>query len=333
MEYYLKKLAKNELGLKADGTVARGRFIYVSKSCAGFFPYLSKVVTNDNVLIPIIPPFTDSKIYSTFVYHNDSLNTPDGTRDEYRLYLNQDLDPGRDYFKENDILVFEKVNTSDMRGVYILYRYQIADLNYSYLQSLINDSPINGGHALVEEQLAFLPSRDINIEESDVVIPAEVQREVFQQQEEALAAEDAQIEDIRGATLFGSDSFRDFVLLAYEYRCAITNVSIQHNKLNNLEAAHIQPRAHTGTFLPCNGIALSRDMHWAFDKGLFTISDDYEIIVHDAVATDSLLNSLNRKKIRVPKEPYFQPERKFLKYHRENIFGLFLYSGSIRTQK
>ncbi len=138
------------------------------------------------------------------------------------------------------------------------------------------------------------------------------------------------IEDIRGASLFNSISFRDFVLHAYGYKCAITGKSIAYKTLNNLEAAHIQPKAQAGTFLPCNGMALCRDMHWAFDKGFITISDDYKVIVHKEMR-GSILSEIDGIQITVPQEPYFQPEKKFLKHHRENIFGLFVHSGAIRS--
>ena len=87
--FYIKKLGSQELGSpKPDGSVSRGRYIYVTKAYENFFPHLSTTITNDNVLVPVIPPFSEEKIYTTLVYHNDKFNVEDGTRDEYRLYLN-----------------------------------------------------------------------------------------------------------------------------------------------------------------------------------------------------------------------------------------------------
>lgn len=330
--FYLKKLGSNELGSpKLDGSVSRGRFIYVTKAYESFFPYLSTTITNDNILIPVIPPFSNEKIYTTFVYHNDKYNTPEGSRDEFRLYLNKDLDPNRNYFKVNDIIVFERIETGTPVPVYILYKFDSSDNLYSDLLAKIEESPIKGGHALSNDELIFIPPREINIDETDVVIPDEVMQVAVQQQEEVLINEEHNIENSRGASLFSSDSFRDFVLLAYGYKCAITGKVIGHKNLLNLEAAHIQPKAQAGTFLPCNGIALSRDMHWAFDKGFITIDDDFKIIVHSEMQ-DSILMEYSNQKINIPIDPYFQPEKKFLKHHRENIFGLFLYSGSIRSK-
>jgi hypothetical protein len=331
--FYLKKLGSQELGSpKPDGTVSRGRYIYVTKAYENFFPDLSTTVTNDNVLIPIIPPFSDEKIYSTFVYHNDKFNMPDGTRDEFRLYLNRNLDPDRSYFRVDDIVVFEKIETGTPVSLYVLYRFNAADPLYNDLAARIKASPIKGGHALAGDELNFIPQREINIDEAVVIIPDEVMKVAVTQQEEVLSNEAQNIEDTRGASLFNSDSFRDFVLLAYGYKCAITGKVIGFKNLLNLEAAHIQPKAQAGTFLPCNGIALCRDMHWAFDKGFITLSDDLKIIVHKEMQK-SILMEYSDQKIFIPVDPYFQPEKKFLKHHREKIFGLFLYSGSIRREQ
>ena len=329
--FYIKKLGIQELGSpKADGSVSRGRYIYVTKAYENFFPHLSVTVTNDNVLIPVIPPFSDEKIYSTFAYHTDKFNVPNGTRDEFRLYLNRNLDPEKSYFRVDDIVVFERIETGKPVPLYILYSFNANDAFYADLAERIEASPIRGGHALAGDELGFIPQREINIDEAVVVIPEEVMKVAVTQQEEVLAGEEQNIEDTRGASLFNSDSFRDFVLHAYGYKCAITGKVIDYKNLLNLEAAHIQPKAQAGTFLPCNGIALCRDMHWAFDKGFITLSDDLKIIVHEEMQKSILMEYADQK-IYTPVDPYFQPEKKFLKHHRENIFGLFLYSGSIRS--
>lgn len=329
--FYIKKLGSQELGSsKADGSIKRGRYIYVTKAYENFFPYLSKTILNDNVLIPIIPPFSEEKVYTTLTYHNSKFKAGEGTRNEFRLYLNMNLDPERSYFHVNDIVVFERIETGTPVPLYFLFRFSSADSYYHYLDSLINISPIKGGHALAGDELGFIPQRQINIDEAVVVIPAEVMKVAVTQQGEVLASEEQNVEDTRGASLFNSDSFRDFVMLAYGYKCAITGIVIGYKNLLNLEAAHIQPKAQAGTFLPCNGIALCRDMHWAFDKGFITISDELKIIVHKEMQ-NSILMKYSNQKIFTPVDPYFQPEKKFLKHHRENIFGLFLYSGSIRS--
>ena len=234
------------------------------------------------------------------------------------------------YCRVDDIVVFERIETGTPVPIYFLYRFDVSHSFYNQLAAIIEASPIKGGHALASAELGFIPQRQINIDEALVVIPDEVIRVAVTQQEEVLASEEQNVEDTRGASLFNSDSFRDFVMLAYGYKCAVTGKVIGYKNFLNLEAAHIQPKAQAGTFLPCNGIALCRDMHWAFDKGFFTISDELKIIVHEEMQ-NSILMEYSDHKIFTPVDPYFQPEKKFLKHHRENIFGLFLYSGTIRS--
>lgn len=327
--YYIKELNSHELGYRNGIPNKAGRYIYVTKSYGDFFPVLSKIVTNDNVLLPLIPPFNDSKVYSTFVYHNDKYNRTGGSRDEYRLYLNEGIDPGHDFFKPKDIVVFERIETTELVPIYKLYRFEQTDQYYGELKQVLSGSKIRGGAHVFVRELPFLHKFIVEEDVLNVVIPGEVIEDVGEQQKEILNFDD-EIENIRGANLFNSISFRDFVLYAYGYKCAITGKVIQYRNLSNLEAAHIQPKAQAGTFLPCNGLALCRDMHWAFDKGFITITDDYTILVHNEVKNTEL-KGLDGKKIFIPKDPYFRPEKKFLKHHRENIFGLFMYSGSIRS--
>lgn len=135
------------------------------------------------------------------------------------------------------------------------------------------------------------------------------------------------IEESMGCSIFNSVLFHNLVMNAYQYKCAITGKVIRYKEgkvdLFNLEAAHIKPQAHQGTFLPCNGIALSRDMHFAFDKGFFTISDDYNVIVSEKLRGTWFYEEYNGKKMFVPKEPFYRPQPIFLKHHRENIFETF----------
>ena len=338
--FYLKKLGEQEMGSpKPDGSISRGRYIYISKDYAEeFFPHLSRTITNDSALLPIIPPFENKKVYSKYVYHNDKFNVSSGTRNEYRVYLNQDIDLERRYYKPNDIVVFEKYFEENIREtgfsmpVYFMYRFEPNDENYEILDNFINESSVKGNHALVENILFEIETVDEErIEKSEVIISDDAKAEIIEQQEEILSLEEDgnELETIRGAHLFNSSNFREFVLLGYGYKCAITKKAIVWKGFNNLEAAHIKPKAQAGTFLPCNGIALCRDMHWAFDKGFLTVSDDFKVIIHEEVR-HTFLGDFQGEEITIPVDAYFRPAQKFLQYHRENIFGLFKYSGIMR---
>lgn len=119
-----------------------------------------------------------------------------------------------------------------------------------------------------------------------------------------------------------------FVMTGYKQKCAITGNVIQYKSFMNLEAAHIWPRSHKGLYLPSNGIALCRDMHWAFDKGMFTIGDDFKVIVHPDVESD-YLQQYNNKSLYIPENAFFRPDINNLHYHQTHIYGLFKTSGSL----
>lgn len=70
------------------------------------------------------------------------------------------------------------------------------------------------------------------------------------------------------------NSFRARVLRAYNYRCAFSGI-----QLKLVDAAHIVPVGYeTSTDETSNGIALSAIHHKAYDKGLITFNERYQII-------------------------------------------------------
>lgn len=327
--YYIKKLGSQEMGspkMFPDGTTkyARGRYIYISKDHDGFFPHLSETVLNDKAFIKLSMPFSNECIYATFGYHNSdkiegALGHESGKgRNEMRIYLNNQLDNGKQYFHPEEILVIEKV--PDESGfVYMVSIFAEHQQEYNTLLQYVHGRK---GFGLVDEPLDFIRIRPISqttaaISENVADVLESGQRSVVQ---------DHYLEDevALGAGLFNAGTFHDFVMQAYNYKCAITNQAIYCNNLLNLEAAHIKPRAHNGLYLPCNGIAMSRDMHFAFDKGFFTIDENYKIVIHpDVLRTDSYINMYNGHELHLPQVDYFKPNQNYLQYHRDTIYGTF----------
>ena len=90
----------------------------------------------------------------------------------------------------------------------------------------------------------------------------------------------------------------------------------------NCEAAHIKPFASGGNHAANNGLLLSRDLHWAFDRGCFTIDQSYEVRVHNKMK-NSLLSKYEGKKITLPKDQNFWPSMKNTTHHINEIFFYF----------
>jgi putative restriction endonuclease len=119
-------------------------------------------------------------------------------------------------------------------------------------------------------------------------------------------------------------SFRNKVLTAYDDTCAMTGVRMVNGGGNaEVQAAHIRPVEHNGPDVVQNGIALSATVHWMFDRGLVTLSDEYSIVVSDNHVPASWKSHLapHLSGIRLPKRKSEWPHPKYLRWHRENKFG------------
>lgn len=120
--------------------------------------------------------------------------------------------------------------------------------------------------------------------------------------------------------------FRENILKAYNYKCAITGQSIWINDRVLLEAAHIIPYRDGGSFSVNNGIALSYEMHKMFDNGLFGFYYDIDgqikikISQSQKIRDDSkILQGLNNKPIAMPQDTKQYPSDVALQYNLDTF--------------
>ena len=325
MRYYLKKCGHQELGsVGADGRAHRGRYLLTSKdeSVLSLFPPLSISQKNDSALLPIIPLYSNRKVYCNYVYHNGKFHGE--TRDEYRIYLNKDLENDQLLFCEGDIVIMR--SQEDLNGEnekQVVYFVDLisahSSLEYEELDRIISESPIRGGYGFFDGVLPQFEAKVVKLEQiarNNVMVDNTVTQRLEKNSTDSIAG------------LFNAASFRDFVMAGYEGLCAITGTVIQFEGYTNLEAAHIKPKSHGGLYLPNNGLALNRDLHWAFDKGFFTLNNNLEVKVHPQTTSD-YLKSFDGKRIRIPKNPFFVPDIECVQYHQEVVYGLFLTTGRL----
>jgi putative restriction endonuclease len=121
--------------------------------------------------------------------------------------------------------------------------------------------------------------------------------------------------------------FRIRVVTAYNCTCALTAYRLTTITAGSIvDAAHIHDFRDTRNNDPRNGIALSKNAHWTFDQGLWTISDDYRIIVaigHFAEAGPSqldLLESYQGRKVPLPEDKTLWPDPIHVAWHRKARF-------------
>ena len=120
--------------------------------------------------------------------------------------------------------------------------------------------------------------------------------------------------------------FRLAVVAAYDYTCALTGYRLTTIMAGSIvDAAHIHQFADSRNNDPQNGLALSKNAHWLFDQGLWTIADDYTVIVAVGQFVEQSpdqkgLRDYHGQKIRLPKDPALWPNLLHLVWHRKNRF-------------
>ena len=109
--------------------------------------------------------------------------------------------------------------------------------------------------------------------------------------------------------------FRRMILTSYNEVCCITGIS----NVELLVASHIMPWAsdEKNRLNPMNGLCLNALHDRAFDKGLISIDERYNVIVSKKVK-HKLILEYDKKPITLPKR--FIPDPQFLSFHRNNIF-------------
>ncbi len=128
--------------------------------------------------------------------------------------------------------------------------------------------------------------------------------------------------------------FRQAVVEAYDYKCAVCGLKIKSPDLSiwEVEAAHIVPHSSNGKDDVINGLALCHLHHWAFDVGWLAIQDDFTLLISSKTNLlpkgygkifdyDFLKIALNKRyKIFLPNEKEIYPHQNAISWHRENKF-------------
>lgn len=114
----------------------------------------------------------------------------------------------------------------------------------------------------------------------------------------------------------GQKKFRDALLKAYDYKCAISKDNVEQV----LEAAHILPYNGEQTNHIQNGVLLRSDIHLLFDLGLITINaEDYMIKVHKSLSNSPYFIYNNTIAI-IPNLTHHRPNKQVLIDHNTKFF-------------
>jgi len=117
-------------------------------------------------------------------------------------------------------------------------------------------------------------------------------------------------------------AFSHVVRRAYDSTCALTGLKLANGAGHyEIEAVHIQPVASDGPDSLHNALALSRTVHWMFDRGVLSLEDDGRILMAEKLVPERVVRVLNASGYMIqPGEPGWRPHPRFLEYHRSRIF-------------
>jgi hypothetical protein len=120
------------------------------------------------------------------------------------------------------------------------------------------------------------------------------------------------------------EAFRRYVMMIYDGKCGACGSRWMVDGRFESQAAHIIPKSEKGTDDPRNGIALCLFHHWALDRGLFSITDKYSIVVSPHMSEYSNnpepMQLLSEAKVVLPSAADARPSLKSLEWHRKHTF-------------
>lgn len=122
-----------------------------------------------------------------------------------------------------------------------------------------------------------------------------------------------------------SADFRERVLRAYEYSCAVCGFDVRLGTVHvALEAAHIKWHQAGGPDEESNGLALCTMHHKLFDRGVFTLSDDMSVVVSETAngtrGYQEWVMAYHGHAMRAPQRPNYYPETSWVQWHIKEVF-------------
>lgn len=130
------------------------------------------------------------------------------------------------------------------------------------------------------------------------------------------------IEELREDIIIRGSIFRREIPRAYDYRCAISGMSVSNSfNYQMVDACHIIPFAISKDDTIGNGISLCPNLHRAFDRGLLTINQNYIVQISARVSEDESPYSLLQfagKKIQLPLNQQYFPLVQNFDWHKKN---------------
>ena len=114
----------------------------------------------------------------------------------------------------------------------------------------------------------------------------------------------------------------EVVVVAYKHTCALTGYRMTTLDMESIvDAAHIHEFSDSRNNDPRNGLALCKNAHWQFDRGLWSITDDYRVVVNaekfiEEGVPGQKLAGFEGHRLFLPNDPKYWPDQTHLAWHR-----------------
>ena len=140
-----------------------------------------------------------------------------------------------------------------------------------------------------------------------------------------------EVESMQTEIPIRSAGFRRAIMKIYKHACAVCELNIRALREESVtdtaesvtDAAHIIPFSVSHNDDIRNGISLCKSHHWAFDTGLISISETYQVIVSPFISeqgpTGGILEELRDKPIKKPEAEQHFPDQDALAWHRTEV--------------
>jgi putative restriction endonuclease len=136
----------------------------------------------------------------------------------------------------------------------------------------------------------------------------------------------AEIERVAAVRQGRDVRFRQLVVAGYNFTCCLTRHRMTTVARGSLvDAAHIHQFADSRNDDPRNGLALSKNAHWMFDQGLWTINDDLTILVARTQFTEDCpngrtLSQYDGQSLLLAADESMRPDPVYLDWHRREKY-------------
>lgn len=282
--------------------------IVIPKDIADFFPELPLETSS-------VDPTVDVELQAELMVNGRPVGqiktryqhqTWGGKRSPERR-LTSNLGPVRDRASAGDILLFQR---------------SISDPLHMRLNLVTAENPLFAALSKTIKSkrwgtLDEIPASNAAVASATIELQEEQMRpfSLFGDEVERIVATATKIARVR--------AFQKIVLKNFGYACAMSGrMLVSASGTTGIDAAHIVPLAHRGTNDVRNGLALSKELHWAFDAGLIGVGAG-KIMVSafaKADARNQYLTEFEERPILSAVRVQSQPDSTALNWHQQNVF-------------